>query len=132
MRAPKGASRLPFFSRILISDRHSIKIALELLRKCPNCGRRFSVKLERRDLVEQEKDTVRVVHDVTLPRLGYSDARLAGAFTPIEAVAEEVPIERDTFKLTYICGHCRHEWSEIVPVVKKMGKDGPISDTTNA
>jgi hypothetical protein len=85
---------------------------LEFLRRCPACGRRFSVRVERKVLVEREADTERILHNVAI-------VRVRGGLIPAEAVAEEVPIERDTFEISYECKHCHHEWSEKVPVVKK-------------
>ncbi len=91
---------------------------MEFLRRCPSCGRRFSVKLERKELVEREHDTIRVLHDaVTYP------TRLGGV-VPVAALAEEVPIGRDIIKVTYDCRRCHHQWSEKVPVVKKEGRGG--------
>lgn len=38
---------------------------------------------------------------------------------PVGAVTVEIPIERDTFEVTYECKHCHHQWKETLVVVKK-------------
>lgn len=85
------------------------------------------MKVERRELVGREHDTVRVVHDAVVIR-----TQRGGGIIPVAAVAEEVPIERDTFKISYECGHCHHQWSEMVPVVKKEGKGAPTTEINPA
>jgi DNA-directed RNA polymerase subunit RPC12/RpoP len=87
---------------------------MEFLRRCPSCGRRFSIRVERRVLVDKENDTTRIVHDIIIPRTSRG-----GGFIAAAAVAEEVPIERDTFEVSYECKRCGHEWSEKLVVVKK-------------
>lgn len=101
---------------------------MEFLRRCPSCGRRFTVKVERKEIVEREEDTMRIVHNVVVPRIGYR----GGGVVPVAAVAEEVPIERDTFKISYECKSCHHEWSEMVPVVKKEGGGPNQAEFTKA
>ncbi len=32
---------------------------------------------------------------------------------------EEVPVEREIFKVAYECGHCHHAWTEKLTVLEK-------------
>jgi hypothetical protein len=89
---------------------------LEFFRQCPSCGRRFSVKVEWKELLESQEDTTRVVHDISTFPIG----PMGKVTTSIATVADKVPIERETFRITYVCGHCKHGWSEEVGVVKKI------------
>jgi DNA-directed RNA polymerase subunit RPC12/RpoP len=80
---------------------------LEFFRHCPDCGRRFHIKLESKKLVHLERNTV---VDERVPR------RTVGQFrgSPVLLVQEGRPIIADIeeFQYTYKCNHCGHEWSE--------------------
>jgi DNA-directed RNA polymerase subunit RPC12/RpoP len=88
---------------------------LEFFRRCPNCGKRFVVKVDKEVLVGSENDTVKEIRDFAMPRTTMG----GGAMMPVGAVTVEIPIERDTFEVTYECKHCHHQWKETLVVVKK-------------
>lgn len=89
---------------------------MEFLRRCPSCGKRFSIRAERKELIDRETDSIRVMHDVVTMR-----TQRGGGIIPVGAVAEEVPVERDTIRISYQCNHCHHSWSEDIPVITKAG-----------
>ncbi|HEV2227262.1 MAG TPA: hypothetical protein VGR56_10730 [Nitrososphaerales archaeon] len=101
---------------------------MEFLKRCPNCGKRFVVKVDREVLVDKEEDTVKMVHDLAMPRAVAG----GGSFMPVAAVTFEVPIERDTFEVSYECKHCQHQWKETLVVVKKDGAKGKPTSITRA
>ncbi|HLQ06292.1 MAG TPA: hypothetical protein VK126_00890 [Nitrososphaerales archaeon] len=101
---------------------------MEFFRRCPNCGRRFVVKVDKEVLVDSERDTIKQIHDLAMPRATMG----GGAMMPVAAVTIEVPIERDTFEVTYECKHCHHQWKETLVVVKKEGARGRNDSITRA
>ena len=88
----------------------------EFLRRCPACGRHFTVRLQSRKLLDKEEHTERVVHDlVTIGGMGLG----SGNVMPAGITYEDVPIERDEFAVTFECGSCHHRWTETVTKVEK-------------
>ena len=59
------------------------------------------MKVDREVLVDREEDTVKMVHDVGMPRAVMG----GGAFMPVASMTIEIPIERDTFEVSYDCKH---------------------------
>ena len=86
----------------------------EFLRRRPSCGRRFVVRLQSKKLVGVERHTERVLHDVGVPKYG-KNARVI----PAGITFEEVPIERESFDVTFECRNCHHKWTETVTKVQK-------------
>jgi DNA-directed RNA polymerase subunit RPC12/RpoP len=83
---------------------------MEFFRHCPDCGRRFHIKLESKKLVGIER-TSRPKTDVTNIMAG---GIATSASQPVFVVQEGRPIVIDVeeFQYSYKCGHCGHEWSE--------------------
>jgi len=80
---------------------------MEFFRHCPECGRRFHIKLESKKLVRLDRETVPAPirpRTTIAPFLGPS-VLLVQEGGPILADIEE-------FQYTYKCNHCGHEWSE--------------------
>jgi len=92
---------------------------MDFLRKCPGCGRRFTVSVEKKTLVDTERDVERHVHYVsTYPPTG--KVLGAGGAPVVTQTEEDIPIERESFQVQYTCKHCHHEWSETLSVVHKV------------
>ena len=87
----------------------------EFLRRCPACGKRFTVRLQGRKLVDVEQDTERIAHDVVVLARGGRDSRVI----PAGVTYVDVPIEREKFEVTFECHHCHHKWTETVLKVEK-------------
>jgi predicted RNA-binding Zn-ribbon protein involved in translation (DUF1610 family) len=68
------------------------------MRRCPACGRRFVVRLQSKKLVNTEESTERIA-------LGLASTT--------------IPIERETFEVTFECHHCHHKWTETVVKAEK-------------
>jgi transcription elongation factor Elf1 len=85
------------------------------MRRCPACGHRFVVRLQSKKLVNAEEGTERIAHDVVVLAEGGRDARVL----PAGVTYQDVPIERETFEVTYECHHCHHRWSESVVKTEK-------------
>jgi DNA-directed RNA polymerase subunit RPC12/RpoP len=85
---------------------------MEFFRHCPQCGRKFHIKLESKKLVTSHMESIpRWEHRAVVVR---STGRYtAPALTPIN-VQEGRPIIVDVeeFQYAYKCEHCGHEWSE--------------------
>ena len=91
---------------------------MEFFRFCPECGRRFHIKLVSRKrlrldrTVVSEKSAVRVERG-TAP-YGRPVGRLSGLPQSIVTVEEGKPtiMEIEEFEYNYKCKHCGHEWAE--------------------
>ena len=89
----------------------------EFLLRCPACGRRFAVRLQRKKLGGCRRGCrTKIMHDVVVVARGFRESRVI----PDGSRFEQVPIERETFDLTYKCRNCQHEWSETVRTVEKI------------
>jgi DNA-directed RNA polymerase subunit RPC12/RpoP len=78
---------------------------MNLLRRCPQCGRRFRIILV-------EKKVVKIVDKETVPT---PPRRPKGALLTIVWPVEEgepVTIDTQEIQYSYKCKHCGHEWSE--------------------
>ena len=89
---------------------------MEFFRHCPECGRRFHIKLESKKLVTEHRESLpgkREVRTVVVRSGGRPGLALAQSMTPI-TVQEGKPIIVDIEEFTYAykCNHCGHEWSE--------------------
>jgi transposase-like protein len=91
-------------------------LRMEFFRHCPECGRRFHIKLESTKLVSEHRERLpgkkRVATVVVRSQYGGT------SMTPLPltptAVSEGKPIIVDVeeFQYAYKCTHCGHEWSE--------------------
>ena len=80
----------------------------EFFRHCPECGRRFHIKLENKKLVNLERISKPQTEAQLVPSGSGYGARMG------VTVYEDKPIVVDVeeFQYAYKCGHCGHEWSE--------------------
>jgi transposase-like protein len=84
---------------------------MDILKKCPNCGRHFSVERRGKELVGTEHHT----EHVELDRATRIDGMVADGsiqHPPVTPVSEEIPVETETFETTFECVHCHHTWTE--------------------
>ena len=81
----------------------------EIFRHCPECGRRFHIKLVSKELVGERKD----VEEMKQARM--SGAGSSGQSIGYVVAEENIPITIDIrdFKYNYKCKHCGHMWTEI-------------------
>ena len=80
---------------------------MEFFRHCPGCGRRFHIKLERKELISVDREPIPgMTH--TIRELG------TDVFTLPVVVHDERPVVLDIeeFQYHYKCKHCGHEWTE--------------------
>jgi len=75
-------------------------------RRCPNCGRRFEVRLVGKKMVDSEsiKENLPVNADYFG---GYG-----GSFLEV-GETEPAIIDVEKFQYAYKCKHCGHQWVEI-------------------
>ena len=73
---------------------------------CPNCGKRFEIRLVGKKLLESES----LGQEMTK-----SPVYLVGYMGPFSEVGETDPVTIDIEKLQYAykCKHCGHKWVEI-------------------
>ena len=86
---------------------------MEFFRHCPQCGRRFHIKLENKKLVTEHTESI-PTHGTISAGVVRSGGRYGSSFfTPI-SVHEGKPIliDIEEFRYAYKCAHCGHEWSE--------------------
>jgi DNA-directed RNA polymerase subunit RPC12/RpoP len=81
----------------------------EFFRNCPECGRRFHIKLVGKELVGSKQEKLEN-KEVGAPNRGLA----YGASMPYMTLREGPPtiIDTEEFRFAYKCGHCGHEWSE--------------------
>jgi DNA-directed RNA polymerase subunit RPC12/RpoP len=83
---------------------------MEFFRFCPECGRRFHIKLVGKALVSVNRTSrpKKVVTNINSP------ARYAAAPSLI-VVQDDKPviIDHEEFQYAYKCSHCGHQWTEI-------------------
>jgi DNA-directed RNA polymerase subunit M/transcription elongation factor TFIIS len=80
-----------------------------LLRRCPNCGRRFTTRLLAQKLVNEDAATVHVPYDQVVD---------AGTqMMPAWFARADVAVERETFATTFECRSCHYKWTETVAKV---------------
>jgi predicted RNA-binding Zn-ribbon protein involved in translation (DUF1610 family) len=86
-------------------------------RHCPNCGRRFEIRL----VSEKEVDGSEVLSKNTLPATppgivgsgaGGTMGR-SGGYMMLTNSTNPIVIESRELQDTYKCGHCGHMWTEI-------------------
>ncbi|QQG49457.1 MAG: hypothetical protein HY247_03930 [archaeon] len=82
------------------------------MRRCPSCGRHFSVELTSKKVLSVEDDTERVMHDIIVR------APRGQVLGPI-VTYEDVPIERESIEIGYECRHCHHQWKETIIKIQK-------------
>ena len=75
-------------------------------RRCPNCGRRFEIRLVSKELVDSEtiKESVPISEDYFG---GYP-----GSYVEL-GETEPVYVDIENFQYSYKCKHCGHQWAEI-------------------
>ncbi len=76
-----------------------------LFRTCPNCGRRFEVRLVDKKLVGTEE----IQENLPVDRDYFSG--WPGSYLEV-GETEPVTVEVDKFQYVYKCKHCGHEWME--------------------
>lgn len=92
-----------------------MSVIRDFFRHCPACGNRFAVRLQSKKLVDAERGTERIAHDVVVRSMDPRNPKLY----PAGVMYEEVPIEREKFDVTFECNHCHHRWTETVYKVEK-------------
>lgn len=85
-----------------------------IFRHCPQCGRRFEIRLVGRELAGERQETEDVPH-ATMQGV----AGMGGLGAVV--VRDDVPISIDVrdFRYTYRCKHCGHTWAEFRTSEKK-------------
>ncbi|MCL4517657.1 MAG: hypothetical protein M1587_00495 [Thaumarchaeota archaeon] len=80
-----------------------------IFRSCPNCGKRFEIRLAGKKLVKEEaiKTTEQELSGV--PTYGLYGVQ------QVTTVSEERPVVVDVeeFQYAYECKHCGHKWCEL-------------------
>ena len=64
--------------------------------------------------MDTEESTEHMAHDVVVRAYGK-----ASAVIPVGVTFEDVPIEKETFEVTFECHNCHHRWTETVTKVEK-------------
>ncbi len=75
-------------------------------RRCPNCGKRFEIRLVGKKLVDAQ--TIKETRPVTSDYFG----GYGGSFLEL-GETEPTIIAVEEFQYAYKCKHCGHQWVEI-------------------
>ncbi len=84
---------------------------MDLLKKCPNCGKHFSVEKKGKELVETEHHMEHIDLDLATRTSGLMHDNSI-QHPPPNPISEEIPIETETFETSYECSHCHYRWTE--------------------
>lgn len=79
-------------------------------RHCPACGRRFEIRVVKKELAVAESQKA------DMPHVRYASGTGAGMNMGIGVtLVENVPsiVNEEEFKYTYRCKHCGHQWTEL-------------------
>lgn len=96
------------------TQQESMSSVRTFFRHCPSCGRRFEIRLVKKERVASEE------LDEKLERP--EDPIVVRGMTPIiptgpapTILSNDVPsiVDIEDFQYTYKCKHCAHEWSEV-------------------
>ncbi|HXQ93227.1 MAG TPA: hypothetical protein VN739_09510 [Nitrososphaerales archaeon] len=75
-------------------------------RRCPNCGKRFEIRLVSKELIETE--SIKEERPITGGYFG----GYPGSYVQV-GETEPVYVDVEKFKYSYKCKHCGHQWVEI-------------------
>jgi len=75
-------------------------------RHCPNCGRRFEIRLVSKTLIDSQE----ITEDYPLRAEEFSAG--SDAYLDLEETRPTIE-EIEKFRYTYRCKHCGHQWAEI-------------------
>ena len=81
---------------------------MEFFRHCPECGRRFHIKLENKKLVNLKRTSRPQTEAQLLPSGSRYGARMG--ITVYEG--KPIVVDVEEFQYSYKCKHCGHEWTE--------------------
>ena len=87
-------------------------------RHCPSCGRRFEIRLEKKEAAGSQELNENLKSPVNpLITRAIAGNPLSPVFPRARptTVSEDAPsvVDIEDFRYTYKCKHCGHEWSEI-------------------
>ena len=82
-------------------------------RHCPSCGRRFEIRLVRKEEVaSQAMEEAMPDVGVKAPVIAAAASERIGGRLVLQDDAPSI-VDVDEFQYTYRCRHCGHEWSEV-------------------
>ena len=79
-------------------------------RHCPSCGRRFHIRLVRKEHVAGERVKQKLTQTEAEMESGLMHA--TQLITPL-AEGPSIIVDIEDFEYTYKCTHCGHLWSEV-------------------
>jgi len=88
---------------------------MEFFRFCPECKRRFHIKLENKKRVSLERETIRTTRSVHLGGSNIPTSRYGPSAPTTQLLVYEgqpIIVDIEEFQYNYKCKHCEHEWSE--------------------
>jgi DNA-directed RNA polymerase subunit M/transcription elongation factor TFIIS len=88
---------------------------MEFFRFCPECGRRFHIKLVSKKRLRLDRVSIRTTRAYKMGGGGISAGISKTSIPPEPTVVVEGPpmiIDVEEFQYVYKCKHCGHEWSE--------------------
>jgi DNA-directed RNA polymerase subunit RPC12/RpoP len=90
---------------------------MEFFRHCPECGRRFHIKLESKNLVSEHRESTPGRKELRPLVIRGGGRPGSGAYmaTPDPIAVQEgkpIIVDIEEFQYAYKCKHCGHEWSE--------------------
>ena len=91
-----------------------MSIVRTFLRHCPSCGRRFEIRLVKKELVDSQEMSEKLERPES-PIIARSMTPINPAGPAPTVLSNEVPsiVDIEDFQYTYRCEHCGHEWSKV-------------------
>lgn len=80
-------------------------------RYCPDCGKRFHIRLVGRTLVRDDRKGA--VRKKQASYDGFYGSPVQWANPTVLDVDVPVTVEAEDFEYSYKCGHCGHAWTEM-------------------
>jgi DNA-directed RNA polymerase subunit RPC12/RpoP len=79
-------------------------------RHCPSCGRRFHIKLVRKEKVGEELHQEELTPTESMMESGVM--HVSPLLTPLSE-GQSIIVDVEDFEYAYKCTHCGHQWSEM-------------------
>jgi predicted RNA-binding Zn-ribbon protein involved in translation (DUF1610 family) len=79
-------------------------------RYCPQCGKRFHIRLVSKKEVSSHEETIEETHYWARGTFSPTGTHSAGPAVLEESIPHTIEIE--DFQYSYKCKHCGHEWTE--------------------
>lgn len=90
-----------------INQKERLEVA-KLFRRCPNCGKRFQIRLTGKEVLDSEM----IIEEQRQPFISEYFSPSPYEYLQVNGSPPAI-MEIEKFRYAYRCNHCGHRWSEI-------------------